>query len=121
MNEQKILKVYKPSILPSIISSIFVSILFFIYFREFTIWLPIIINSIYILIIYLNLKAQRYELKDDGVFIKSGIIAKSRGTLLYSQIQDVQEYQGLIARTFGVTNLTINKTIYWIKNKKAKN
>ena len=111
---EEILKVYKPRILKAMISSTLVCLFLLIYglflitkigIIAIIVW--IIISTLIILITYLNLAVQRYELKEDGVYIKTGIIAKSRGTLLYSQIQDVQEYQDLLARVLGVTSLKI--------------
>ncbi|MEM5883173.1 MAG: PH domain-containing protein [Candidatus Aenigmatarchaeota archaeon] len=56
---------------------------------------------------YLHLKVQSYELRDNGILIKSGIIAKKQALILYSEIQDVQEHQFITERIFGIQNLTI--------------
>ncbi len=56
---------------------------------------------------YLFLKVQSYELKEDGIFIKKGIIAKKQIFIPYSEIQDVQEKQFLTQMIFGVENLRI--------------
>lgn len=111
---EEILKIYKPRILKAMLSSILVCLFLLIYglflitkigIIAIIVW--IVISILIMLITYLNLAVQRYELKEDGVYIKTGIIAKSRGTLLYSQIQDVQEYQDLLARILSITNLKI--------------
>ena len=117
MNEQQESKVYRPKIFPAFVSMllsrvfavIFVLLVYFFNRHSSSIiilfWGVIVLSSI--VFTFISLKFQYYELKNDGLFIRKGIIAKSRGTLLYSQIQDVYEYQSLIARIFGVVNLQI--------------
>ena len=119
MDEEQIVKVYRPRIVPALISGIFISAIIYINFLlrlpnfnffgltsiEIIVWALFTIATLGFGLI--NLLVQRYELKEDGVFIKAGIIAKSRGTILYSQIQDVREYQGIVARIFGVVNLEV--------------
>ncbi len=113
MDEQPI-KVYKPRILKAMLSGIFFCLFLLIYvlvmIAAFGIW-PLLawifVSAITLGTIYLYITVQSYEIKQDGLHIKTGIIAKSRGTLLYSQIQDVQEYQDLFARIIGVTSLEI--------------
>jgi membrane protein YdbS with pleckstrin-like domain len=56
---------------------------------------------------YLNLINTWIELREEGLFIQKGIIAKKRSTLLYSQIQDVAEHQSLLEMIFGLKALRI--------------
>ncbi|MBI4144040.1 PH domain-containing protein [Candidatus Woesearchaeota archaeon] len=55
----------------------------------------------------LRLFFEHYELQKDGLVICSGIIAKSRRTILYSKIQDVEESQSLTERILGIAHLEI--------------
>ena len=56
---------------------------------------------------YLNLINTWIEFREEGLFIQKGIIAKKRSTLLWSQIQDVAEQQGILERIFGLKALRI--------------
>ena len=104
-------KVYRPSILPFILGGIPLLLLLSSgYFNNgdstgfFT---NIIFYGFFFGIAIASLMFQKYELKEEGVLIKSGIIAKSRGMILYSQIQDVRVYQGLVQRIFGFKNIEV--------------
>ena len=48
-----------------------------------------------------------YELTDDGVFIKSGMVMRSESLFLYSQIQDLEENQSFLQRIAGVYSFRI--------------
>jgi uncharacterized membrane protein YdbT with pleckstrin-like domain len=70
----------------------------------------VLFSPIYIIILvyaYLSIKMTSYELRDDGLFVKRGIIAKKQSLLLYTQIQDVSEYQNLLSRIIGLKALQI--------------
>lgn len=94
-------KVYNPSylgLLPNIIPLGIISLVFFPFMM---VTIPIFI------IMYLSIKVTSYELREDGLFIKKGIIAKKQILLLYTQIQDVTEYQGLWDQIIGLKKLQI--------------
>lgn len=48
-----------------------------------------------------------YELREDGLRIESGVIAKRYVTIPYDRIQNVDIYRGLIARMLGLSDLQI--------------
>jgi membrane protein YdbS with pleckstrin-like domain len=83
----------------SLYNSIILSIAFFLAL--------ILLVASPLLIMYASFKAQSYEIKEDGIFVKRGIISKTQALILYSQIQDVQEYQGLIEKILNIGNLRI--------------
>ncbi|MEM4598495.1 MAG: PH domain-containing protein [Candidatus Diapherotrites archaeon] len=56
---------------------------------------------------YLTLKNTWVEIGEEGLVIQCGIIAKKRSLLLYSDIQDVVESQGIIERIIGLKRLKI--------------
>jgi uncharacterized membrane protein YdbT with pleckstrin-like domain len=65
-----------------------------------------LIGLIFLLLI-LSIKMTSYELREDGIFIRRGIIAKKQILLLYKQIQDVTEYQTFLNRIFGLKELQL--------------
>lgn len=75
---------------------IFISIPFFVIFA-----------IIFLIISYLRLKVQLYELREDGIFIKRGLILKEQIFIPYSEVQDVHEWQSFLDRLFGVEHLKI--------------
>ncbi|MBN1941573.1 MAG: PH domain-containing protein [Candidatus Diapherotrites archaeon] len=84
------------------ISMIFLEILgSYVIVLFFLIW----IGSL--LLTYLNLINTWVEFREEGLFVQRGIIAKKRTTLLYSQIQDVSESQGLLEMILGLKALKI--------------
>ncbi len=66
-----------------------------------------IVLVLIILFSYLSIRMTSFELRPDGLFIKRGVIAKKQILLLYSQIQDVSEYQDLVSRILGIKSLQI--------------
>ncbi|MBS3068004.1 PH domain-containing protein [Candidatus Micrarchaeota archaeon] len=48
-----------------------------------------------------------YEIRDNGVFIRKGLIFRSQSLFLYTQIQDVEEFKGVLDRVFAIGNLRI--------------
>jgi uncharacterized membrane protein YdbT with pleckstrin-like domain len=56
---------------------------------------------------YLSISMTSYELKADGLQIKTGVIGKSQTLLLYNQIQNVTEYQTFWSRILGLKTLQI--------------
>jgi uncharacterized membrane protein YdbT with pleckstrin-like domain len=79
----------------------------------FVLFIPIIgllltpILLIVVFIAYMSIKVTSYEIKPEGLFIKKGIIAKKQILLLFSQIQDVSEYQTIWERIIGLKKLQI--------------
>jgi len=67
----------------------------------------IFIAAILILPTYLSLSYQRYELTPDGLIVSRGVISKSRATIFYNQIQDVEDRQHLMDRVFGLCTLEV--------------
>ena len=56
---------------------------------------------------YLALINQQYELREDGVFVKSGIISKKQSLYIFDKIQSVNETQTFIDKLFGLKTLQI--------------
>ncbi|MFH0818301.1 MAG: PH domain-containing protein [Candidatus Micrarchaeota archaeon] len=56
---------------------------------------------------YLDFTVLRYELREDGVFIRSGFITRSESLFLYKNIQDVEETAGLWDQILGLKALSI--------------
>ncbi len=56
---------------------------------------------------YLDFTVLRYELREDGVFIRRGFITRSENLFLYRNIQDVQEIAGLWDRLFGLKAISL--------------
>lgn len=48
-----------------------------------------------------------YEIRDNGVFIRKGLVLRSQSLFLYTQIQDVEEFKGVWDRIFAIGNLRI--------------
>ncbi len=101
-------KVYKPKILPSIIEAAGLTIFGLVLgMGFFGIILVFIAVPLVALFIYLKMLNESYEVLDDGIRICSGIIAKSKGIILYKQIQDIKENQGILETILGITNLQV--------------
>ncbi len=103
-------QIFKPNILPSIVYEFIPAgiFLFYAFGMIFGLVALFLLSPLIALYIYLKMKNERYEIREDGVQIFSGIFAKSRGTIIYRQIQDINEQQGLIQRVFGLTNIEIS-------------
>lgn len=108
-------KIYKPNILRGMLSY-FVATIFFFFWILFTvifsmdvvgIAFPLLLALIFTIVPYLRLRVQSYELRDDGVFVRKGVISKTQALVLYSQVQDVQESQSFLERILGIGNLNI--------------
>src|SRR3972149_8557694 len=63
--------------------------------------------SVFEFLYYLYLKNIWIEIREDGLFIQRGIVAKKRSTLLYSGIQDVKERQSLMEKILGIKRIMI--------------
>lgn len=112
MDENKIYKSSYLTLVPKVLMfGIFLPLLlissFFSVFGALMMILVIILFGSILIYAYLSIKMASYELKSDGLFIKRGIIAKKQILLLYSQIQDVSEYQDLFAMIFSLKSLQI--------------
>lgn len=57
---------------------------------------------------YFYQKTFRYELNEQGVMVKSGIIGKSQNLYLFTQIQDVNETQSFVQRIFDLKDIRIS-------------
>lgn len=94
-------KVFRPSMktvwLASAVVAIFCLFFFFL--------LPLI--PVFIIFFYLKIKNTWVEIKEEGLMIYSGILAKKRSLLLFSQIQDINENQNFFSILFGIKNLRI--------------
>lgn len=66
--------------------------------------LIIVISIIKALITYYT---TYYEIRDNGVFIRKGLISRKQSLFLYTQIQDVEEFKGVWDRIFAIGNLRI--------------
>lgn len=116
-------KVFKPSMLGLVPRLLALTILliffgfqfFFIPALAFGLTFVIVIFAVVYLVVivavyifsYLSIKMTSYELRPDGLMIKRGVIAKKQILLLYSQIQDVTEYQDLFSKLLGLKALQI--------------
>ena len=133
MTSNSDIKIYKPNIIPQLIRNlvffaIFALILYFEFSRTsiglhntsyggFNSVLFFVYLSLWIIISFISviqLIVSSYELHDDNITIKTGIIGKSHKSLMFSEIQDVKSSQDWISRIFGVTNLNINTMSYGI-------
>jgi membrane protein YdbS with pleckstrin-like domain len=124
-------KIYKPRLLPTFLpySAVLIYLIFeFVSSGIFSILMhdskalvnALLGDSLYLIIMIpviiigiLSWKFRFYELKEDGILIAKGIFAKSRGIILYSQIQEIHEYQSLMGRLLGYKNIecsTMSKT-----------
>ena len=56
---------------------------------------------------YLNLTNIWVEVREEGLFIQRGIIAKKRILLMFSEIQDIKETQDLISMILGIKSIAI--------------
>jgi|GEM_PF-404625 len=56
---------------------------------------------------YLDFTALRYELRENGVYIKRGYFIPSESFFLFRNIQDVDEKQNLFERMFGISTLVV--------------
>jgi len=73
-------------------------------------FLLILILLVFICLLILNFlefNAIRYELRDEGVFIKRGFITPRESLLLYRNIQDVEETQDILDIFLGIKNLLV--------------
>ncbi|MFH1722001.1 MAG: PH domain-containing protein [Candidatus Altiarchaeota archaeon] len=75
--------------------SLFIHPLFFILLPLLLIW-----N-------YLEFSVIRYELREDGVYVRTGFITPRESILLYRNIQDVEENRGIPQIILGVTTLNV--------------
>jgi membrane protein YdbS with pleckstrin-like domain len=78
-----------------------------ILFLPFLFLVFLAIGGLIVLFSFLSIKMTSYEVRPDGLFIRKGVIAKSQTLLLYSQIQDVSEFQGLWGKIVGLKTLQL--------------
>ncbi|MBI5226097.1 PH domain-containing protein [Candidatus Micrarchaeota archaeon] len=56
---------------------------------------------------YLWFQARSYELRENGIMVKSGVFSPSQSLLLYTQIQQVEEQQDLMGQILEYTTLNV--------------
>ena len=56
---------------------------------------------------YLDFTVLRYEIREEGVFIRRGFITRSENIFLYKNIQDVIETADILDRVLGIKSLSI--------------
>src|SRR5437879_2343197 len=110
-------KVFTPNITMAIIANLWPIYLFLLLFL-----LPILLISLILtrgisllavifvspmIIYYVILRAHRYELKQDGIEVKKGVIARSVTLIPYSQVQDVRVFQSIVQRIFGISKVQV--------------
>jgi len=115
-------KVYKPNIAKGMVSILLATILiFFMFVLPFLGFILILHGILQVLaalalflflaiplsLAYMSFKVQSYELRNDGVFVRKGIFSKTQALLLYSEVQDVQESQGIMENILGIGSLRI--------------
>jgi len=71
----------------------------------FPIFILIFLGSLPLNVLEFN--AIRYELRDDGVFIKKGFISPKESLVLYRNIQDVEETQNFLEIILGIKTLSV--------------
>lgn len=106
-------KRYYPSLL-NLVPRFFINFFIAAWISLYLLFLGIYVILVFFLILfgglaltYLSLINIWIEFREEGLFIQRGIIAKKRSTLLYSQIQDVAESQGLLEMILGLKKLKI--------------
>ncbi|VVB54142.1 Bacterial PH domain protein [uncultured archaeon] len=70
-------------------------------------WPLAILSPLAAVIGYLQFKAIRYELRKDGVFIRTGFLIPRENIFLYRNIQDVEDTQGVLERFLGIHTLLV--------------
>ncbi|MBN2014000.1 MAG: PH domain-containing protein [Candidatus Altiarchaeota archaeon] len=98
-------EVYKPSnrgILMILLGGIFGLIFVAIFFTWFlVILIPALILSL------LDFTVIRYELRDEGVYIRKGFLTPKESLFLYRNIQDVEESYDILSRILQLRTLTV--------------
>ena len=92
-------KAYRPH-LRSVFSGLLVTLVVCFFFWPLFFLLPFML-----IYLYFSLRATRYEVRPDGLFVQRGIIAKNQSILLYRQIQNVTEVQGIEDQILGLKTL----------------
>jgi len=85
----------------------FALILISLFLGMFGIALCAVVFPIVAAFTYLDFNVIRYELRREGVFIRTGYILPKESTFLYRNIQDLEERQGIIDRLFSLRTLTV--------------
>ncbi len=105
--------VYKPRLrfvlIQWISAAIFVPF-FLLFFAAFSPWLLVLPPLAFVAIIayaYFWQQARSYEVRPDGIMVKSGVFMPSQSLLLWSHIQKVEEERGLAGEILGFTNLNV--------------
>ncbi len=105
--------VYKPrmrfALIQWISAAIFVPF-FLLFLAAFSPWLLLLPPLAFIAIIayaYFWQQARSYEVRPDGIMVKSGVFTPSQSLLLYSQIQKVEEERSLAGEILDYTTLNV--------------
>jgi len=77
--------------------------LFFLFFFPY----GLLLAPFILIFAYLDFTARRYELRADGVFIRTGFFTPKESIFLYRNIQDVEDVQGLLDRLFDLHTLAV--------------
>src|SRR3989344_5077164 len=112
MQENK--TVFQPSmklLVQSIFSGFVAAIFIFIYTYTLGSALAFVVSLLVFvgiaLLSYLNIKNTFVELKENGVQVRRGILAKKQALFLFSEIQDVKETQTFMSMIFSLKSLSI--------------
>ncbi|MFH1520678.1 MAG: PH domain-containing protein [Candidatus Micrarchaeota archaeon] len=96
-------EVFRPKLGSILIQNTFSwGIVLFLVFPPLIILLPLVL-----LALYLDYTVTRYELRKDGVFIRTGFFIPKESTYLYRNIQDVSDDQTIFDRVLGVHTLSV--------------
>lgn len=67
----------------------------------------VLLAPAFAVVAYLDYKALRYELRPEGIFIRSGFFIPKESIYLYRNIQDVEDSQGILDRLIGLHTLSV--------------
>ncbi len=110
MIDQTVSTAFRPSKKYIFVQGFIVSLIILIYFGDIILSSPILIIfviGIGLISSLVTYYTSHYEVRDNGVFIKKGLIMRNQSLFLFNQIQDVEEYRGFWDRIFGLGNLRI--------------
>lgn len=96
-------EVFRPNIGAMLIQNAFIwGIFLLVMFFPLIVLLPFVL-----VVIYLDYTVTKYELRKDGVFIRTGFFIPKESTYLYRNIQDVSDDQDITDRLLGMHTLSV--------------
>lgn len=105
----KLIKELRPSgagLIRLLITNVFSVLILFIFL--WGLWpIFIILVPVGLVLAYLDFTVLRYEIREEGVFLRRGFITRSENIFLYKNIQDVIETADMFDRILGIKSLSI--------------